>query len=74
MDYSDKSITMKDGREYIVIEQVNLDGNTYLYIVNDKDDNDTRYVEIKDNNILKIDPKLFEEKVFPLFMEKMSNY
>ena len=74
MDYSDKSITMKDGREYIVIEQVNLDGNTYLYIVNDKDDNDTRYVEMKDNNILKIDPKLFEEKVFPLFMEKMSNY
>lgn len=73
MDYSDKSLTMKDGREYIVIEQVNYENGIYLYLVNDADEKDTAFVEMKDGVAVQIDPKLFQEKIFPLFVEKFEN-
>ena len=73
MDYSDKSITLKDGKEYIVIEQVNYEGNIYLYLVNNDDEKDARFVEMKDNNVSLIDPDLFKDVIFPLFAEKLKN-
>ena len=73
MDYSDKTITMNDGRVFIVIEQVEYENNTYLYLVNDDDDTDSVYLQIKDDKLLKIDPKLFEEKIFPLFYNKIND-
>lgn len=72
MDYSDKVITMSSGEKYIVIEQVDYEGNTYLYLVNKEDDKDAMFVEIKDGKILKIDPELFENKILPLFMKKIQ--
>ena len=73
MDYINKSITMNDGRKYIVIEQVNNDNNVYLYLVNDSDESDTAFVEMKDNEAVQIDPTLFQNKIFPLFLEKFNN-
>ena len=73
MDYSDKVIKMKSKEEYIVIEQINNKGNTYLYLVNRENDKDAMFVEIKDGKILKINPELFEKEILPLFLEKIKD-
>ena len=73
MDYSNKSITMDNGKKYIVIEQVNYEGGIYLYLVNDNDEKDTAFVEVKDGNAVQIDPTLFKDEIFPLFAEKLNN-
>lgn len=70
MDYTNKKFTMDDGITYLVIEQVNYEGNIYLYIANSKNEDDTKYIEIVGDRIFPIDPTLFDEKIFPLFMEK----
>ena len=72
MDYTNKKITFDDGKSYVVIEQVNLDESIYLYIANIDDEDDTSFIEIKGNDILRIDPELFNDKVFPLFKEKLK--
>ena len=70
MDYINKEFTLDNNKKYVVIEQVNYNENIYLYIANSNDENDTMYVEIKDNDLLKIEPSLFEQHIFPLFLEK----
>lgn len=72
MDYTDKVITLNSDEKYIVIEQVNYEGNTYLYLVNRHNDMDTMFAQISDGKILKIDSELFEKKILPLFMEKIQ--
>jgi hypothetical protein len=71
MDYNNKKISLDDGKTYIVIEQVNIDENVYLYIANSENEEDTSFIEIRGNEILSIDPDIFNEKVFPLFKEKL---
>ena len=71
MDFSDKCITF-NGKDYIVIEQVDYDNHTYVYLMNDAQATDTMFAEIKDNKVLFIDPKIFEEKIFPMFLEKFK--
>ena len=73
MDYSDKVITMSSGEKYIVIEQVDYEENTYLYLLNKEDDKDAMFVEIKDGKILKIDPELFEKTILSLFLMKLKD-
>lgn len=72
MDYTDKKFTLDDNNTYIVVEQVDFENNTYLYIVNSMDEDDTKFVQIKDDKILDINPNLFNNKIFPLFVEKFS--
>lgn len=72
MDYTDKQYTLDDGNTYIVIEQVEFDNHVYLYIANTKDEDDTRFVEIKNNQFIKIDPVIFDNDVWPLFLEKFN--
>ena len=72
MDYSNDKFTLDNGKTYLVIEQVNYDNKTYLYIANRDDEKDTKFVEIKDDELLNIDPILFEEKILPLFVEKLN--
>ena len=74
MDYNDKIITMDDNQKYMVIEQVNYENGTYLYLVNNKDERDAKFVKVEDDKIIQIDPKLFETKILPLFLDKMSKY
>lgn len=71
MNYTNKKFTMEDGKIYIVIEQVDYEDNIYLYIVNREDENDSRFVQIKNDELSDIDIELFKEKIFPLFVEKI---
>ena len=71
MDYTHKKFTLEDGKIYIVIEQVDYEDNTYLYIVNRHDEDDSKFVQIKNDELLDIDPDLLESKLFPLFVEKI---
>ena len=71
MNYANKKFTMEDGKIYIVIEQVDYEDNIYLYIVNREDENDSRFVQIKNDELSDIDIELFKEKIFPLFVEKI---
>ncbi len=70
MDYTNKKFTLDDGKSYLVITEVNNEGHIYLYIVNADDENDTKFVEVKNDSLAPINPILFEQKIFPLFMEK----
>lgn len=72
MDYTNKTLTLNDGIDYIVVEQVDFEDKTYLYIVNSEDEDDTRFIQINGGNILDINPELFREKIFPLFKEKFE--
>lgn len=72
MDYINKKLTLDDGKKYIVIEQVELDNNIYLYLANSENEDETTFVEIKNDLIEPIDKDLFTDKIFPLFVEKLS--
>jgi len=74
MDYTNKKITLDDGSEQIVIEQVDFNRHTYLYIANLANEDDTRFVEIKDDMILNINPILFSAVIFPRFIKKFQEY
>lgn len=72
MDYTNKKFALEDGKTFLVVEQVNYEDGIYLYIVNKEDENDTKFVEVKDERLIPINPSLFNEKIFPLFMEKFN--
>ena len=74
MDYTNKKFTMDDGTVYIVIEQVDYGNHTYLYVANRADEDETKFVEIKDDLLMSINPFLFSEKILPLFIKKFSGY
>ena len=72
MDYTNKEFTLDDGNTYVVIEQVDVYGHTYLYIAKSANEEDTKYVEIKDNEIVDINPVIFDNDVLPLFLDKFD--
>ena len=72
MKYDDKVIVMDNDKKYIVIEQVEYDEHIYLYLVNRENDKDSKFVEIRDNQVFNIEPELFKEKIFPLFNEAIA--
>ena len=77
MDLKNKVITLKNGKEYLVIEQVIFGGYTYAYLVNDADELDTMFCEIAEDGKINMDVKntsYFKYKVFPLFVEKFKQY
>jgi hypothetical protein len=72
MDYTNKTLTLNDGITYVVVEQVDYDDKTYLYIVNSEDEKDTSFIELNGGNLSTIDPVLFKNVIFPLFKEKFE--
>lgn len=72
MDYTDKKFTLANGKIYIVIEQVDYNDKTYLYIVNREDEEDNKFVEIINDTLSSIDPDLFKDKLLPIFIEKLK--
>lgn len=74
MDYTNKKLILDDGKTYIVIEQVDFANHSYLYIANREDEDDTSFVEIKDDQILNINPILFSMIIYPLFIKKFQEY
>jgi len=71
MDYNDKCLTI-NGKDYIVVEQVDYDNHNYVYLSNSYDDRDTMFAEIKDGKALFIDPELFDKKILPLFVKNLA--
>jgi len=75
MDLNNKAITMKNGKEYLVIEQVNFEGNTYVYLVNEDDYKDAMFRKVvpgENIELEEINSDLFEEEIYPLFAEKLA--
>ena len=73
MNLENKAYTLANGKEYYVIEQVDYEGHTYLYLMNSKDERDTLFREaVRDNNLkfVPIDEDLFDNKLINLFMNK----
>lgn len=66
-------LVLADGKSYLPIETVEFEGCVYLYLVDKTDLLNTRFVEYMDNKVAEIDPDLFTEKIFPLFVEKFTN-
>ncbi len=72
MDFSDKSLTI-NGKNYIVIEQLDYDNHTYLFLLNDNDELDSMFCEVNGKDVLMIEPELFKNKIFPLFIKKFTD-
>ena len=73
MDLNNKNITLGNGEKYLVIKQVNYEGKTYVYLVNYNNEFDSMFAEIKDNAIAPIEPKLFQDKILPMFTDKLTD-
>ena len=72
MDFSNKCLTV-NGKNYIVIEQIDYKNHTYLYLLNDNDELDSMFCEVKGKEVLMIDPELFKDKIFPMFIKKFAD-
>lgn len=76
MDINNKVLTIDD-KKYLVIETVEFEDKQYVYLLNKNDALDSMFREFffeENYGLKKIDPKLFEEKIYPLFIEKFQNY
>ncbi len=74
MDFNDKVITLGNGKSYLVIDTVIYENKTYAYLVNKFDELDSMFREISSMGLNEIDKDLFSQKIYPLFIEKFSNY
>lgn len=74
MDFTNKKITIAEGTTYVVVEQVDLNKHTYLYLVNRNDIEEKRFVEIRGDELSEIESNLFLNRILPLFIQKMMNY
>ncbi len=77
MDFENKIITLDNGKSYMVIDTVVYENKTYAYLVNKFDELDSMFREIVSGDNLSlnmIEKDLFSQKIYPLFIEKFSNY
>lgn len=74
MDYSEKVFTLENGTRLLVVEQVDYKNRTYLLVVNSNNENDLRFYEIKDDQLILIDNELFKRKIQYLFLEKIRSH
>lgn len=75
MNLTDKKFIMDNGQEYLTIETLEYDGKSYAYIVNKANPIDSLYVQVIFDGQMKvqtIDPDLFKEKIYPLFLDKFG--
>lgn len=72
MDLENKVIVTDEGTRYLIIETVEYENRKFAYLVNDKNELETMFVEIADNgnSVKTIVPEFFEGIIFPLFQEK----
>ena len=72
MDFSNKCLTV-NGKNYIVIEQIDYKNHTYLYLLNDNDELDSMFCEVNGKDVLMIDSELFKDKICPMFIKKFAD-
>lgn len=72
MILENKVIITDDKKRYLLIETVEYENRIFAYLVNDKNELETMFVEITDNasSIKTIVPEFFEGIIFPLFQQK----
>ena len=74
MKYEGLIFTLDDGKDYMVIETVEIKGDTYAYFTNDKNEVDSFFGKIVnedyDLKIENISSEEFSEKVLPGFIAK----
>lgn len=76
MDYNNKIFTINN-KKYLVMDTVILDNKNYVFLINKENEMDNQFKEIiHDGNLIlkNIESKLFQEKIYPLFLEKFKNY
>lgn len=59
-----------DDKEYIVIDEINDNENTYCYLCNDLNDEEFFIKKIKENQLLPIDSEEEFNKALKLFKDK----
>ncbi len=74
MKYEGLIFTLDDGKDYMVVETVEINGDTYAYFTNDKNEVDSFFGKIVnkdyDLKIENISSEEFSEKVLPGFIAK----
>jgi hypothetical protein len=68
----DKKVVVIDDKRYLIIETVEYNNSRYAYLINSDDDEDTMFVELRENSIVDIPKDLFAGEILPLFAEKLS--
>lgn len=71
MKYLNKKIIFND-KEYLVIDEIVYENKSYVYVVNKFNEEDSKFIEINENCINEIDKDLFNNTLFPMFIEKIS--
>lgn len=74
MKYEGLIFTLDDGRDYMVIETVEVEGITYAYLTNERNEVDSFFGKIIHNDydlrIENVSSDEFSEKVLPGFIAK----
>lgn len=74
MKYEGLIFTLEDGKDYMVIETIEIEGDTYAYFTNDNNEVDSFFGKITnkdyDFHIESISSLEFSEKVLPGFIAK----
>ena len=77
MNLDNKVFTIEN-KKYLVIETVVFDNKNYVFLVNRENELDSMFREIlnEDGNMIvkNIDPAIFNNKIYPMFLEKFQEY
>lgn len=78
MNIEDKVFTLDDNREYLVLFQINYENDVYVCLSakdNEEDMMFKKFIINSDGSMTfdAIDTTLFEEKLFPLFLKKLTD-
>ena len=71
MNLKNKVFCLANNKEYLVIANVNYKGREYVYLVNNKDEQDAMFREVFLNDekiqLKEIDKEVFDKSIFKLF-------
>lgn len=72
MTLKDNVIITESKKRFLIIETVEYENRKFAFLVNDKNNLDTMFIEILDDgkSIKTIVPEFFEGIIYPLFNEK----
>ena len=77
MNIENLLFTLENGKKYMIIETVQLDGKQYAYLVNRDNEIDSMFREValtEEKGLKEIDKDLFKEKIYPMFIKKFESY
>ena len=72
MEYEGKVLVDADNTEFLIIETVEINGKTYAYIVDKKDETNTRFVELYDDGYSVVNSEILLNTVMPEFAKQIK--